>query len=161
MRMWVRTLRLHVVFRCSDDDAMSSEWLESFYDAYPRIEDEFGAALDESLEPRGPELLYDLVGGLGLAPGSVVVDVGCGEGAHAIRLGERFGFAVAGFDPVPRHLELARGAVPAEVALRVRFAAGTAEELPVADGSVDLVWCRDVLVHVADVGAAYAEFARV
>ena len=54
--------------------------LEQAYDAYPRIEEEFSAALDQSLDPRGPDLLYDLVARLGLAPGAVALDVGCGEG---------------------------------------------------------------------------------
>ncbi len=30
--------------------------LEQAYDVYPRIEEEFSAALDESLRPRGPPL---------------------------------------------------------------------------------------------------------
>jgi len=36
----------------------------------------FAEALDHSLAPRGPGLLFDLVAELGLAPGSVAVDVG-------------------------------------------------------------------------------------
>ena len=50
--------------------------LEHAYDTYPQIEEEFSAALDESLGPRGPDLLFDLVASLGLAPGSVALDVG-------------------------------------------------------------------------------------
>jgi ubiquinone/menaquinone biosynthesis C-methylase UbiE len=33
--------------------------------------------------------------------------------------------------------------------------------LPVEDRTADLVWCRDVLVHVADLERAYHEFHRV
>jgi len=33
-------------------NALTLDALEQFYDAYPRIEAEFQAALDESLEPR-------------------------------------------------------------------------------------------------------------
>src|SRR6516225_1992621 len=36
----------------------------------------FAEALDHSLAPHGPGLLFDLVAELGLAPGSVAVDVG-------------------------------------------------------------------------------------
>jgi hypothetical protein len=36
------------------------------YDYYPRIESEFQSAVDESLNPRGPELLYEIVAGSGL-----------------------------------------------------------------------------------------------
>src|SRR2546427_264367 len=58
--------------------------LEESYDAFPRIEAEFESALDASLAPRGPELLYELVQGLHLAPRANVLDVGCGEGRHSL-----------------------------------------------------------------------------
>ena len=82
--------------------------LEESYDAFPRIEAEFEGALDASLGPRGPELLYELVQGLHLAPRANVLDVGCGEGRHSLALAERFGFSVHGVDPIPRHIELSK-----------------------------------------------------
>lgn len=132
--------------------------LEHAYGRYPLIEEEFNAALDDSLHPRGPDLLYDLVAGLGLPAGAVAVDVGCGEGRHAAELAHRFGFAVTGVDPVPRHIEVARAAAGAH---GPAFLPGSAERLPIATAGADLVWCRDVLVHVADLAGAYREFARV
>lgn len=135
-----------------------------FYDEYPRIEDDFGALVDRSLSPRGPAMLLQVVRELDLPPDSVALDVGCGEGAHSFRLATHFGLQVLGVDPVQRHLDLAREArrdVPEEIASRVPFGRGSAASLPVADSLVDLVWCRDVLVHVGDLEAAYAEFARV
>jgi SAM-dependent methyltransferase len=141
--------------------------LDQAYDAYPRIEEEFQAALDASLSSRGPELLYDIVRDLQIPPGAAVVDVGCGEGKQALSLAERFGFDVTGFDPVHRHIELANQRLLAaadrmpEVSARVRFKVGEAEALPVDDESVDLVWCRDVLLHVAELEKAYREFRRV
>jgi SAM-dependent methyltransferase len=44
--------------------------------------------------------------------------------------------------------------------LRIDVNTAAAEALPFEDGSVDWIWCRDVLVHV-DVPRALAEFARV
>ena len=85
--------------------------LDEFYDAYPRIEQKFQAQLESSPQPRGPDLLYDVVAALQLAPGATVVDVGCGEGDHSVELARRFGFTVHGVDPVDRHIELARSAV--------------------------------------------------
>ncbi len=38
---------------------------------------------------------------------------------------------------------------------------GIAEQLAEPDGSVDLIWCRDVLVHVKDLESAFREFRRV
>lgn len=132
--------------------------LRQAYDAYPRIEEEFEELLDESLDPRGPEQLVDLVAAMGLPGGAVVLDVGCGEGRHSIGLARRFGYSVVGLDPVPRHVEVARAAAGSA---EVSFLLGTAERIPVRDATADLVWCRDVLVHVADLGQAYREFRRV
>jgi ubiquinone/menaquinone biosynthesis C-methylase UbiE len=132
--------------------------LEQAYDAYPRIEDEFSAALDESLNPRSPGQLLDLVAGLSLPPGAVALDVGCGAGGHALALHQRFGFHVTGIDPVRRHLEAARAAAGEG---GPTFTPGTAEDIPAGPGSVDLAWCRDVLAHSPDLPRAYAEFRRV
>jgi len=135
-----------------------------FYDAYPRLEAAFAARLDESLGPRDPSVLLQVVRELDLRPDSRAVDVGCGEGAYAVRLATHFGLRVLGIDPVQRHLDLARAArrdlVP-DIASRLAFERGTATRVPVADASLDLVWCRDVMVHVEHPDQAYAEFARV
>jgi SAM-dependent methyltransferase len=128
-----------------------SRRLDESYAEFPRIEEAFRAALDESLRPRSPELLYELVERLGLPEGSLVVDVGCGDGTHSYRLAERFGFSVVGIDPMQAPT----------AARRVGFLRGAAEALPVEDESADLVWCRDVLVHVAELEQTYAEFRRV
>jgi SAM-dependent methyltransferase len=126
--------------------------------AQPSSPEEFESDLDASLDARGPSALFDFVAGLDLAPGSIAVDVGCCEGTHAVSLAERFGFVVTGIDPVPRHVEVAR-----EVAgpNGPTFVLGSAESLPIPDGSVDLIWCRDVLVHVADLPSVYTEFRRM
>src|SRR6185436_11550330 len=102
---------------------VEQDWVDSLYHEFPRVEEDFHTALDEDLQPRGPDVLYELVDGLGLAPGSIVADVGCGEGRHAFRLAERFGFEVIGIDPVPRHVEHAAAelaARPADIRTRVR-----------------------------------------
>ena len=141
--------------------------LEESYDAFPRIEAEFEGALDASLGPRGPELLYELVQGLHLAPRANVLDVGCGEGRHSLALAERFGFSVHGVDPVPRHIELSTERLDAAAARRpelrelVRFHRGSTESLPLEDRTIDLIWCRDVLVHVFALETAFTEWRRV
>ncbi|MEX0682871.1 MAG: class I SAM-dependent methyltransferase [Dehalococcoidia bacterium] len=137
--------------------------LDQSYDDYPRIEDAFQAALDESLNPRGPDSLYEIVGKLGLPPGASVVDLGCGEGRQSIELTKRFGFMLHGVDPVPRHIELANEALRLNPELRthVRFDLGAAEAIPAVDASVDLIWCREVLYHIVALDKAFAECRRV
>lgn len=61
---------------------------------YERIESVFQKALDESLGPRGPDMLFDVVAALRLPAGASVLDVGCGKGKHSIELARRFRFAV-------------------------------------------------------------------
>jgi SAM-dependent methyltransferase len=137
------------------------------YDHYPRIEEEFQAYLDESLNPRGPELLYEIVRRLGLPSRANVLDLGCGEGRFSIELAKRFGFTVTGIDPVPRHIELSTGrrddAATSNLGLKdlVSFGLGAAEDIPLGDESIDLIWCREVLVLVEDLGAAFGECRRV
>jgi SAM-dependent methyltransferase len=115
--------------------------------------------LDRSLEPRGVDSLFDAFAALGPKPGDVVADVGARDGRHAIRLVREHDVRVIAIDPVPLHSELARAeAEKADVALEV--VVGAAEALPLADASVDWIWCRDVLVHV-DVERGLKEFARV
>ena len=140
------------------DPSASLTWS---YDEYPRIEEEFQAYLDASLDPRGPESLFDVVAGLGVPAGGVALDVGCGEGDEAIELARRFRLAVHGVDPVARNIELATMAAEAEgLTASLHFNVGTAEDLPVPDGSVDLVWCKEVMVFL-DLDGAFAELARV
>jgi ubiquinone/menaquinone biosynthesis C-methylase UbiE len=137
------------------------------HDSYDEVEEQFQNAMEVSLNPAGPDVLYDLAAGLGLAAGGAVLDVGCGVGRHTIQLARRLGLTVRGIDPDPRSLEIARhdlhGASHDHSGLEqlVSFAAGTAQNLPAADRSIDLIWCRDVLCLVKQVGNAYAEFRRV
>ena len=72
-----------------------------------------------------------------------------------------------GVEPVRRHLDGAAQALETlaaeepEVAARVRVEEGVAERLSAADASVDLIWCRDVLLHVEDLHTVFTEFHRV
>lgn len=118
---------------------------------FDRVEEEFSETLDESLDPVGPDVLYERVAAMGLPAGAIAVDVGCGRGEHSARLAQRFAFRVTAIDPVARRMSGAD----------VHFAVGSAEDLPVASGSVDLVWCRDVLCLVEDLDRVYREFRRV
>lgn len=136
-------------------------------DSFDRIEEEFKAILDESLDPRGQDSLYDYVTELNLPLDSIAIDIGCGEGKHAIELVKRFGFDILGVDPVPRCIEMAHQSVSEQTAEhpempeRAHFQLGRAEHLPADEAAFDFVWCRDVLTLVQDLGATYHEIHRV
>ncbi len=132
---------------------------EESYDAFPRIEEAFQQELDKSLDPRGPDVLFDIVREFGMKPGANVIDVGCGEGEHAIDLAKRFKFNVLGIDPLPRHIELSTKA--AKGVQGVSFKIGAADNISTDDGTVDLIWSREVIGHVEDLEGAFKEFRRV
>src|SRR4051812_35624376 len=142
--------------------------VEEVYGAAFAEGEAFEVALSQSLGARGlNELMFSLVDELQLKPGSTVLDVGAREGYHCIELSRRYGFTVHGVEPVRRHLDNAARALndlateePAVVA-RVRIDEGVAEQLAEPDGSVDLIWCRDVLEHVEDLERVFREFRRV
>jgi SAM-dependent methyltransferase len=137
-----------------------ADWsLELAYESFPEVEEEFDEDLDNSLDPRGPDMLFDLVAQFALPAGASAIDVGCGEGKHVVQLADRFGLSVLGIDPVPRHVEIARAATAGLTGVAIE--PGTAEQIPAADATASLIWCRDVLVHVKDLARAFEEFRRV
>lgn len=90
------------------------------------------------------------------------LDVGAGQG-HWTRAVARLlplGASMVGLEREPRWVQVAAGAPPADGA-EVTFRQGTAERLPFADGSFDLVTCQTLLIHVADPRAVVAEMTRV
>jgi SAM-dependent methyltransferase len=134
--------------------------LEQSYDEYPRIEEAFKEALDESLNPSGPDILYEMIGRLGLPAGADVLDLGCGEGKQAVELAKHFGFRVVGVDPIAQNVDLARK-LAGRASVTARFERGSTDAIPLPEASVDLIWCREVLCLVADLQTAFAECRRV
>jgi SAM-dependent methyltransferase len=126
---------------------------------YGEIWAEEGPALDESLNPRGTDWLFEAFAELGPQPGQVVVDVGARDAKHAIRLVQDHGLRAIALDPVAHHVELARRAV-AEAEVDIEVVEAGIESMPIDDGAADWIWCRDVLVHV-DLGPGLAECARI
>ena len=117
--------------------------------------------LDASLEPRGPDSLYEVAGRY-LAPGARVLDAGCRDAAQLIQLVERFEVTGVGVDPVELHIQRARAAIEAAgVADRIELLVGVLQKLPFADSHFDFVWCRDVLEQVSDLDGALQETHRV
>lgn len=120
--------------------------------------DEF-AILDQSLAPRSFEYMYTLAAEIGLGAGSKVLDAGCGRGNHTIELRRRFVCDVVGVDVV---FAPVAAAARDEAALRsVQFIQASVAQLPLQDATFDFVWCRDMLVHLADLEAALRECSRV
>jgi len=118
------------------------------------------AAAATSLNPRGPDVLYGHFARFGVGPGDVVADIGSRDASYAVELHRRFGCRVVAVDPVPLHADLARTTVAvAGLDDVIEIHQAGIEALPVGDGSLAAIWCRDVLNHV-DLAAGLAECAR-
>lgn len=91
-----------------------------------------------------------------LTPDDLVVDVGCGPGVAA-REARRRGAAVTGVDPAPVMLRFAR-ALPSA---GIEYLSGTAESIPLGDGSCTVAWSLATAHHWVDVDAALASLHRV
>lgn len=94
-------------------------------------------------------------------PGATFLDVGCGDGAHTIRLARR-GCSVVAVDFSEYVLGEARKKVTASgLDQRVRFEHGSLLQLPFPDASFEYVLCWGVLMHIPEVERAISELERV
>jgi SAM-dependent methyltransferase len=117
--------------------------------------------IDQSLEPRGPDTLHDIAAEY-VRPGATILDAGCRDAAHLIRLVQAHDARGVGVDPVALHIERAHDAVAtAGLGDRIELVHGTIEELSYPDGHFDFVWCRDVVSAVANLPAALSALARL
>ena len=89
-------------------------------------------------------------------PGERVLDLGCGAGRFVAAL-RVHGAQAVGVEIAAAALERARANAPG-ADLRLAEPAGS---LPLEAGSVDLVWCSEVLEHIADTAHALSEIRRV
>ena len=83
-----------------------------------------------------------------------VLEVGCGPGELAARIGRELGAEIVALDLSPRMVELAR-------ARGVDARVGDVQGLPFADGEFDCAVAAWMLFHVPDLDRGLAELARV
>jgi SAM-dependent methyltransferase len=97
----------------------------------------------------------------GARPRARALDLGCGAGHASFALARGGAASVTAYDPSPEMLAV----VAAEAAARghsgIATLAGSAETLPFASGSIDLIVTRYSAHHWADVPRALLECARV
>ena len=92
-------------------------------------------------------------------PAGPVLDLGCGTGAHALRLASR-GADVIAVDLTREGVKAARARLIRQGAKR-RFFVGDAERLPLRDGAVAVAWTSLLLHHFPKLDTLPAELARV
>ena len=114
------------------------------------------------MSPGGAAEVGRIVAGAGVA-GADVLDIGCGTGGAALVLAvEHDARSVTGVDVEGYVVEEAtRRAAERGESSRVRFLRVPPGPLPLPDGSFDVVFSKDAIIHVPDKGALYAEARRV
>ena len=138
---------------CGNDDP---RWGASQYDA-DALATGTESAANLSMGCGNPFAMADL------EPGEIVLDLGSGGGLDVILSAKRVGPTgkAYGVDFLPEMLELARtNAVDAGVA-NVEFLEGMIEDLPLPDGSIDVVISNCVINLAPDKAPVFAEIARV
>jgi SAM-dependent methyltransferase len=135
-------------------DRMTTIYGPTTWDVYDR--------LDRSLDPRTSDSLYDIAASY-IGAGDTVLDAGCRDGAQLIELARRHPTITGiGVEPVELHVERGHGLVrDAGLDDRITLHRGIVHDIPVDDGSIDFVWCRDVLVQVDDLPGGLGGLHRV
>ena len=125
-------------------------------DRFTRTAEVFG---DSILKTRAAEaeILAEMVAA---KPTDVAVDLACGTGALAMGFARRV-HRIYGLDLTAAMLAVARRAAREANARNVTFALGNAEQIPFADGSLDLALTSYALHHVPNPGRVIGEMARV
>jgi ubiquinone/menaquinone biosynthesis C-methylase UbiE len=92
----------------------------------------------------------------------VVIDVGCGSGKSIGKLARRFAPArLIGVDIDPKMLALSREEAARAGVKQAEFIEGSSSRLPLADNSVDLLFCHQTFHHLVEQEEAIREFLRV
>ena len=125
----------------------------------------WGEEFPEEVDPSSSctwSVLGEMVGRLRLAPGGLLVDLGCGRGGTGLWLARALNARLLGLDVSARALEIARRrAVDFGAADRADFRLVTFERTGLPDGSVDGLVSMDALPFAFDRDAALAEIRRV
>lgn len=132
------------VTKVTQDFLDSAQYLESSILQYESV---YG---ENFVSPGGRELAVEMIAGMALAPGSRVLDVGCGLGGSAFVMAGDFGLQVDAIDLSRNMLELAERKLAANgLADRVSLQWGDCLELDCSE-RYDAIYSRDVFLHIAD-----------
>jgi demethylmenaquinone methyltransferase / 2-methoxy-6-polyprenyl-1,4-benzoquinol methylase len=137
-----------------DQESGRAEWVRDVFNRtacdYDRLEALIGLGT-------GPWYRRKALRRSGLTSGMIVADIGTGTGLMARAAVDIVGDAalVTGVDPSTGMLENAK------VPPGVRLLKGSAESIPLEDGSADFLSMGYALRHVSDLAASFSEFYRV
>ncbi|KAJ8255283.1 hypothetical protein GJAV_G00203130 [Gymnothorax javanicus] len=98
----------------------------------------------------GPSTTKEFVDLLNLSPGQSVLDVGCGIGGGDFYMARTFGVKVLGMDLSSNMVEIATERALKENLPSVQFEVGDATKRVFKEGSFDVIYSRDTILHIPD-----------
>lgn len=90
-----------------------------------------------------------------------ILDLGCGTGRFTAALGETFGCQVVGVDPSAAMLDVAKSRSGSNGQPHIEWTQGAAEDIPLENEAVDLVFMSQLFHHLPQPQQALAEIHRV
>jgi len=114
------------------------------------------------LSPGGPDEVARVIAGLDLK-GRSILDIGCGVGGIDFLLAEVHGAGrVVGVDVEAANIERAKSEAERRgLAGRVAFVTVAPGPLPFPDGSFDIVFSKDAIIHIPDKEALFRDVFRL
>ncbi|XP_029021153.1 uncharacterized protein LOC114864458 isoform X1 [Betta splendens] len=120
-----------------------------------RYEKMFGAGY---VSTGGPSTTKEFVDLLNLRPGQKVLDVGCGIGGGDFYMAKTFGVEVLGLDLSDNMVEIAMQRAANEKLPSVQFEVADATKRSFPEGSFDVIYSRDTILHIDDKLALFKRF---
>ncbi|KAG7230393.1 hypothetical protein INR49_024499 [Caranx melampygus] len=101
---------------------------------------------------------YEFVDLLNLKPGQKVLDVGCGIGGGDFYMAKTFGVEVLGLDLSDNMVGIAMERAISEKLPSVQFEVADATKRTFPEGSFDVIYSRDTILHIDDKLALFKRF---
>ncbi|XP_056143616.1 phosphoethanolamine methyltransferase isoform X2 [Lampris incognitus] len=120
-----------------------------------RYEKMFGAGY---VSTGGPSTTKEFVDLLNLKPGQKVLDIGCGIGGGDFYMSKTFGVDVLGLDLSENMVDIAMERAIAEKLPLVHFEVADATKRSFPEGSFDVIYSRDTILHIDDKLALFKRF---
>ncbi|XP_032383403.1 phosphoethanolamine methyltransferase isoform X2 [Etheostoma spectabile] len=120
-----------------------------------RYEKMFGAGY---VSTGGPSTTKEFVDLLNLKPGQKVLDVGCGIGGGDFYMAKTFGVEVLGLDLSNNMVDIAMERAITEKLPSVQFEVADATKRSFPEGSFDVIYSRDTILHIDDKLALFKRF---
>ena len=140
----------------SDHGEVTQESLDSAQYATASILEYEGVYGEDFVSPGGYEMAKELIGAMQLAPGSRVLDVGCGLGGSAFAMARDFELVVDGIDLSLNMLKMADEKLRKNgLADRITLNHGDCLEMKCPD-CYDAIYSRDVFLHIHDKGRLFS-----